>query len=472
MAHSMTKRKRSLLIQLNIIWLALLCPSCQDFLDIDPPVSEAVRETVFADDQSATAAIVGIYSAMVDGNSFSFANFYTGYYGALSADEMKLLGAGNPQASQFENNALTSANPDVLSFWESGYRFIWYANSAIEGLSQSVGVSQPVKIQLLGEARFIRAFCHFYLTGLFGDIPYITLTDYRVNAMASKIAQADVYNKIVEDLLEAQNSLPTEYITSGRVRPNRAAVTAFLARVYLYTGNWLNAEAAATQVIDDPKYELEDDLNNVFLATSKEAVWQLMPVNAGANTTDGQKYIGEGTAGGLSLTDELLDSFEAGDKRYANWIASWTNSNATLTTYYPFKYKVSALNKPVTEYSMVFRLAEQFLIRAEARAQNNNLTGPNSAKSDLNEIRSRAGLNNTTAATQAEFLDAILQERRVEFFTEWGHRWFDLKRMNQADLVLGTLKPDWQSTDVLYPIPRTELQINKNLLPQNPGYNN
>jgi hypothetical protein len=117
----------------------------------------------------------------------------------------------------------------------------------------------------------------------------------------------------------------------------------------------------------------------------------------------------------------------------------------------------------------VFRLAEQFLIRAEARAHLDKITGANSAKADLNMIRDRAGLPPTVASTKEEMLAAILQERRMELFVEWGHRWFDLKRTGKASEVLSVLKPRWDPTDVLYPIPYNELQLNPNMM-QNAGY--
>jgi len=112
-------------------------------------------------------------------------------------------------------------------------------------------------------------------------------------------------------------------------------------------------------------------------------------------------------------------------------------------------------------------LAEQYLIRAEARTNLGNING---AQEDLNIIRNRAGLDNTTASTPSELLIAILKERYVELFTEHGHRWFDLKRMGFADDILSPIKEHWQTTDILLPIPETELQMNSNLKPQNSGY--
>ena len=107
------------------------------------------------------------------------------------------------------------------------------------------------------------------------------------------------------------------------------------------------------------------------------------------------------------------------------------------------------------------------MIRAEARTHLGDYVG---ARADLNKVRNRAGLPNTEADNMESLLDAIIQERRVELFTEQGHRWFDLRRTGKASAALSNLKPGWAETDSWLPIPENELLLNDNLLPQNPGY--
>jgi len=119
------------------------------------------------------------------------------------------------------------------------------------------------------------------------------------------------------------------------------------------------------------------------------------------------------------------------------------------------------------------RLAEQYLIRAETEA-NGAGGGTNSAVQDLNIIRNRAGLANYSGATdKASLVTAILHERQVELFTELGHRWLDLKRTATVNAVMSVVTPQkggtWDANWQLYPIPRTEIQVNPNLK-QNPGY--
>ncbi len=119
---------------------------------------------------------------------------------------------------------------------------------------------------------------------------------------------------------------------------------------------------------------------------------------------------------------------------------------------------------------MIFRLAEQYLIRAECRLRQNNLEG---ATDDINIIRNRANLPSISSTNQEEMLEVILHERQVELFTEWGHRWLDLKRTSQVDAVMQTVAPvkgaSWERTDQLYPIPMQDILKNPNLT-QNRGY--
>ncbi|HLX91694.1 MAG TPA: RagB/SusD family nutrient uptake outer membrane protein, partial [Puia sp.] len=165
-------------------------------------------------------------------------------------------------------------------------------------------------------------------------------------------------------------------------------------------------------------------------------------------------------------------TFEPGDQRRVNWVDSF--ASAGVTFYYPYKYKLSSSNGSPTEYLMVLRLAEQYLIRAEAEA---NLGDSSDAINDLNLIRSRAGLASYNSASNGPLLSAILHERRVELFMEWGHRWFDLQRTNLINSVMGA--PGnfcqqkggiWNPYEALFPIPESEIQLNSKLT-QNLGYN-
>jgi starch-binding outer membrane protein, SusD/RagB family len=165
------------------------------------------------------------------------------------------------------------------------------------------------------------------------------------------------------------------------------------------------------------------------------------------------------------LTASLLSSFEPNDKRKLSWTKTNINNGNSYT--FPYKYKQRS-SATISEYNVVCRLAELYLIRAEARALLNDFNG---ALEDINLIRERAGLDPLISiANQQDLLAAIEKENRSEYFCEWGHRWLDLKRWGQADSILGLEKgTNWQPTDALYPIPFNELTYNV-MLTQNPGY--
>jgi hypothetical protein len=441
--------------------------SCKKFIDVGPPKTQIVTPTVYSNDATVISAVRGIYSEMYN-DGFASGNLNgLSQLSGFSADEFSLYSSNSDQI-QFYSNSISSTNGTLkTAFWESAYKFIYYSNAILEGLSRSTGVTLTVQKQAEGEAKFIRAFCYFYLTNLFGDVPLVLTTDYRKNSTISRKPKSDVFQQIVLDLLDAQSKLASDYSNEGdlRIRANKWAATALLARVYLYNKEWSNAEAQATLVIENSSlFSLESDLNNVFLSTSPEAIWQLMPVVPEQNTNEAQTFILIGVPTTMSLSNELLNSFELNDKRKATWVDSVSASGNTY--YYPFKYKVKG-GAPATEFSMVLRLAELYLVRAEARAQLNNIS---SAQNDLNIVRNRAGLENTTANNKTSLLQAIEHERQIELFSEWGHRWLDLIRTDRANSVLGSIKaPNWETTDQLYPVPQSE-RINNSNLTQNPGY--
>jgi len=204
----------------------------------------------------------------------------------------------------------------------------------------------------------------------------------------------------------------------------------------------------------------------VFRARSREAIWQLQPVDSLLETADAVSFLPSraGFKPGYTLTADWLDVVEPGDQRRVTWVDSSVVFGKTY--FYPYKYKLAGFSPVDTEYSLVIRLAELYLIRAESRAQQGNIGG---AQADLNLIRARAGLGPTGASDVADLLTAILHERQVELMAEWGNRWLDLKRMGVADAVLENEKPGWVATDTLYPIPAEQLADNPALV-QNPGY--
>lgn len=446
--------------------LLMVC-GCDSFVEVDLPSSQLSSATVFEEPATANAAMTDIYAKLRDTGLLT--GYGYGMHAALGAytDELDYYGSVDGGTTFFYNNTLLPNNGDNALWWSASYNQIYAANAVYEGVNASTKLSQTVKDQLMGEALFVRAMLHFYLVNLYGDVPYITTTNYEQNQVVHRMPTADVYTRIIADLETAQTLLPTNYIGGTRVRPNRFVATALLARVYLYHGDYDLASNAASAVLNETgTYSLNSDFDTAFLKDSPSTIWQLIPQTDGRNTDEGATYIFlAGPPNFVALRNELVNTFEPGDLRKAHWTKAVTNGSATW--YHAYKYKEPTSTGTTMEYSIVLRLSEQYLIRAEARAKQGFLTG---AAADLDVIRNLAGLPNSTTVSQQDILDAILRERRVEFFTEQGHRFFDLKRVNQLDAALNPLKPGWNSTDALLPLPESELLLNPNLSPQNPGY--
>ncbi|OQP47882.1 RagB/SusD family nutrient uptake outer membrane protein [Niastella populi] len=466
---------------------------CKKLVEADAPRTSLNQGNVYNTNEAAISVLTGLYQQMNQEGLLSGSNGISLTVG-LSADEFDLssaIAATDTKYYYYIDSLFSNINNSKgVEYWAPFYNYIFVCNSAIQGLTSSDGLSPSVKNQLLGEAKFIRAFLYFYLTNMYGDVPLVLTSDWKVSSSVGRVGKPQVYQQLITDLIEAENILSDKYLdgklqpytgSSERVRPTRWAAAALLARIYLYNGDWANAEAQASAVINNTSlYELTT-LNNVFLKNSTEAIWQLQPILSGQNTADGMLFLlpssGPNSDHPVYLSSHLLAAFEVNDqRRYGkNWIDSVIVG--TSVYYYPYKYKagfdggISSVSD-LKEYLMVLRLSEQYLIRAEARAQQNKI---DDAHNDLNIIRNRSGLPNTTANVQSTTLTAILHERQVELFSEWGHRWFDLKRTGAIDAVMSIVRPQkasgalWKSYMQLYPILISDIQKNSQIT-QNPGY--
>jgi hypothetical protein len=442
-----------------------LLSSCDSFTEVDAPPTQITTSAVFEQKSSANAALADIYSrireeGVVTGNNPGGTLLLAHY-----CDDLIYFGT-NINMEQFSKHTLLPSNTYINTIWRTTYSHIYSANTFLEGMRASDKITGIDHDRFISEALFIRAFLHFHLVNMFGQIPYVKTSDYAFNSTLSKETIPEIYHQILTDLTQARNLIPDTYPTAEPVRPNKAVVTAMLARVYLYSKDWQNAEENASALINNKKYIWQDNPATEFLKENPAIIWALHPGISGLNTRDARNFVfTAGPPSSSALAPDLLNSFETGDLRKSIWIKQITSKNESW--FHANKYKLTTNTGTSAEYTILFRLAEMYLIRAEARAMLNNLE---EAKKDINKIRNRAGLQNTNALTKQEVIAAIAKERRLEFFTEQGHRFFDLKRTEKADEVLPLTKPNWNSNSILLPLPENELFLNENLLPQNKGY--
>jgi hypothetical protein len=456
----------------NIIGgLALLSVfACDKFLDVDTPSNIVDADAVYSDARVVRTAVNGLYTQLLLSNYRIYP--YVTYFLSLAADEAFHT---STSYDDLRYSAYTPISSGLSYLWEGPYIEIFTANDLLARLPQVTVISAEEREQYIGEAKYFRAYAYLALVSTFGGVPLVESTNLLETTLQPRESKENVQKFIIQDLKDAEIALKDSENPNTKV--TKAAASALLARAYLYHEDWSEAESKANEVITTSGYKLEDSLNNVFLRTSKEVIFKTSSTGTISSYVD-RTYHGQSVANTSSyrLTDDLVNSFEVGDRRKARWtiarqvISSDKKDTTRLRHSYKYK-KIAAATAGTAEDFSQLRLAEQFLIRAEARAQQNKLTGPDGAIADLDTIRRRAGLAKLPQTlTKAEVLLQVEKERRSELFFEEAHRWWDLVRTGRADAVLSVFPgKKWESYRVLLPIPDAELEINKNLV-QNPGY--
>ena len=460
MIQSMFLYKR---VCLAILSIGLTMTSCTKLIEIPSnPKNQLVADRVFSDSANIIAAVAGVYSNFATASSYpQFASGLITINTGLTADEL-VVGPNAFGVTDFYNNTISPDNSIIRSMWSDAYKNIFQINLCIEGVTGTNAISAKLKSQLIGELKVDRALYYYYMMNIWGAVPVITSTDYNVTQKVGRSSVSEVLSFILSDLKDAQQGLASTYPSAGRKRPNLYVAEALLSKVYLYLGQYQNAITAASSVISAPLYQLEA-LNSVFLSGSKEAIWQLPANGTYQQTPEGASFIpfSSDYQPDYMLSPQLLNAFEANDPR----LTAWTGVNTVDSTdyYYPYKYKNNSPDQTPLEDYMILRLADIYLVRAEAAAQ---LDKYPEALADLNKIRDRAmDRADISTTVKSELLQAILHERQVELFCEWGNRWIDLKRTKRIDAVLSVAKPSWKSSAALFPIPINELQANPNLYP-------
>lgn len=481
--------------------------SCEKLVEINRPVNTVGTESVFNSDEKALSALSGMYALMVNDGEMKATNGAQTVLGALLSDETNFgMNADMDDIYEFYNAQILKDNGMVMSLWAKPYQVIYAANAIESGINNSASpaLTAPVRKQILGEAKLVRAFLYFNLVNTFGDIPLVLTTDVNVTKSMTKSPVAAVNSQIERDLNEAFLLLNNDYSHAGgkKLRPNKYAAAALLARQYLYMGRWDEAAAFADTVIRSGRYSLTT-VANTFKAENSEALWQMQSFRQGIVESYEASYFCPPfrysedpiTMGGIYYdammfemfnefgylfplilaSDEISNSFDPADRRMTTWMDSIPTPfdppyNGKVYRFF-LKYDRQSylFSTPGNINNTFLRLAEMYLVRAEALARGNRSL--NDAVEDINVIRRRAGLADLSVGTKEEVLNAIETERRHEFFAEWSHRWFDMKRWGKAASVFGALpyKQPWSSHTPLLPIPEGEILNNPKLL-QNPGY--
>ena len=455
---------------LLIISGALFLASCSKVLDQQPQASLS-PETAFSTRTGVEAGLLGIYDGFQNADYYGLAIWI---YADLYADNLTHTGTF-PTFAQMANKQLLTDNTNIGAMWNRIYNTINRANNLIV---QAEKLNDPAfnKVAAIGEARALRAIAYFDLLRFFGGntqgygktggagVPLFTQPTLSPadGAPKPRATEVEIFAQILADLDFAILNVPT---TAANGRLTRNAVTAMRARVQLYREQWTDAETMATNVISQFAAQPNGgliagvDFANLWLSknTRPESIWELQYFADDGNS--GAFYYYPGANGGrneITSSSSLALAHEVGDlRRGINVTVAAPGIPANKTR----KFSRTAGDDNI----ILIRLAELYLIRAEARARKtpSDIAG---AQADLNVIRTRAGLAPTTAATTADLILAIQQERRIELAHE-GHRWFDLRRYNNYGAVGIT-----EAFRSLWPIPQREVLTSGSIIAQNSGY--
>lgn len=429
----------------------------------------------------------------------------------------------NPYPAQEVNDVGTFAvaNTDnrVAEGWGELNAIVARANQVLANVP-NIKMDETRKKQILGEAYFLRAFSHFYLLNMWGNIPLIakpanTLEDILVPQSST----ADVWASIKSDLKQAQASLPDKPKDVGRA--TSGAATALLGKAHLYTKDWAMAAAEFKKIIDGGAYKLVANYQDNSLSTTNnnaESIFELQYQSSSTgnwgpsgtpNPYRGQAWEpdiapkGYTSQAGTTINRWVFDLFMKektttgaidprafatmiwnypGAKVYQDdFTKAFTGSDANnvLVRKYLNFDRTSSLTPGSWAYATnnrrMIRLGDVLLMYAEAE---NEANGPTAAAyAAINQVRTRATMPGIKPGLSKDtFREAVRNERVLELTAE-GDRFLDLLRWGIAADVF-TKNPALRSNsggqfqankNEYLPIPQNDINTNPQLK-QNPGY--
>jgi hypothetical protein len=510
--------KRNPIIFSSLILAAvLLTASCQkSFLDV-PVQGQATTAT---DPNLAVNLVTGVYNSLYNSEAFGGAGgdvhgiSFIAATNIISDDADKGSTAGDqPPLNDIDNFNTTSTNNFVAALWNGYYSGISRANQALAALA-TASLDPATKNQLIGEVRFIRGYYYFNLVRFFGKVPKVVRVpkdaqDANTDPAFQTRAQLDtIYAVITQDLQFAIDNLPLR-AQSAVGHANKGAAQALLAKTYLYRKNWQQVQTLTQAVIQSGQYALVPDYTTIWRYVGNNNAESIFETQSGT-FNNGDIAVGGyctwqgprvGPLGGwtdkgfgfCTPTTDLVNAYEPGDKRKASTIIAIDRSGKRVGTvlYDGFRipsgdsvqnsyynYKAYASENPSIEPYLgnrdkkqknvrLLRYADVLLMNAEAA---NELGQTAAAITYLNQIRTRAGLTATKAASQIDVRNAIWNERRLELAMEHD-RFFDLVRTGRAAQVMKAAGKNFVAgKHELLPVPSLQIQLSGGKLDQNPGY--
>ena len=454
---------------LPIVFLLLMGISACDFLEVEP-VSEITSANFFQTAGDAEAALVACYDAL---QNFTYARDVIIVSGVVSDEAFAASGGNYTRHQAFVHN---SNHGNIQQFWQNSYETI---HRTLDVTEQVPTITDPAldaetEDRIIGEALFVRALSYFNLTRWFGSIPIVprTTKSPEQDLLLPRSEVAEVLALIISELEEATALLPEE--NGDRSRAEGGAAQALLARVYLWRndpGDYELALGACKAVLANEERDTLVDASNyaaMFAVGEQNATESIFELSYRPDREQEGHALDEETIPAVGTRYRVRPDtvstlrFEEDDIRTAVNLGTF-NDNEYIKKYETGSPELTENRNVQDANIIVLRLADVILMQAECL---NELGRTQEAIPLLNQIRDRAGLAPTTATTVEEVRQAIFDERYLELYFE-GHRWFDLVRTGRVEEVIEELP----GLDLaLWPVPIREIDINPNLLPQNPGF--
>ena len=452
--------------------------SCgEDFLEIEPQQSLSISSAI-TDLNSLNAAVLGVYNNLVsDENTYRWDLLLVP---DLRSDNVYISSKNAGRFLAFDEYRLIAQSGRPAGQWVEGYQTIVNASNVINNVASATILSseEAEAENRVGEMYAVRALSYWNLVrnyarpysadgGASAGVPFNNAGTNGEIITPARETVAAVYQQIISDLEAAIGLMTLEQ--NGRF--SKAGAQALLAKVYIYMEEWTLAEQLATEVINSGRYALYTDanawLNSWGANIGDEDIFTLIntPTDNGGVNSIGGIYDQDGY-GDVLVTEDLFNIYAATDIRRSVMNRGDRLDGEKDALFPEGKYPNGETGQ---DYYKIIRLADIYLIRAEARAELGNDTG---ARADLDAIAGRVDEGYVlSSASGQDLIDAIILERRKEFAFE-GDRIYDLTRRQLSWTKYRTFEAftvNWDNDQVYNPIPQIELDVNPNMI-QNSGY--
>lgn len=469
----------------------------------ETPFSEIYTDTFYQTQQDAEAALISIYAPI--GSLYGLCGLMAADFSDDQTYPRPVVGRNaltqftyDNDYSVFKSFAREAESP--LQIWRVSYQGIERANWVIAKIPQTP-MNETRRTQILAEAYFLRAFYHWTLARNFNEVPLKLQPSVNSEAATiGKATKADIYKQIYADLDQALSGLP-RYPANDKGRTCREAALCLYAKAGLYNEDWATALRRAEELTQSANLGLLPVVRDLYNINKEVEARREVLLAFEGERADGGRFTnytalfgpanssgldyGKNSFGSIFAYQAFFDSFDPKDQRRQNLDTTYVNQQGrvvgqrSITPITPKAVLVKKYQDPLSTATgsasnvPILRYADALLIAAEAEARLSGAT--TKAYGYVNQIRSRAGLPNLTAGLSKDaFINAVLQERKWEFFAE-GDRWYDLTRTNTFLQVIPKAVNDVYPTRTpqakhrYFPIPLDEVLANSKLQ-QNPDW--